>query len=127
MKKGEAGLNRLLGIYKRGAKSRKLDFNLSVSEFKTLTSGRCYFCNALPSMEMVTNKNHKNKISHWGDYTYNGVDRIDNGVGYVDGNCVPCCTICNWAKSGRTAQEFKRYIQGICENAIAGTIPCLQS
>jgi hypothetical protein len=24
-----------------------------------------------------------------------GIDRIDSSKGYVEGNCVPCCTICN--------------------------------
>jgi hypothetical protein len=65
----------------------------------------------------------KSKKSHWGDYTYNGVDRIDNSIGYTKENCVPCCTICNWAKSNRGVDEFKDYIEGICKNAIAGTIP----
>lgn len=27
-----------------------------------------------------------------------GLDRIDNARGYVDGNVLPCCTLCNYVR-----------------------------
>lgn len=120
MKKGETGCNRLFDTYRRHAKSAKRDFLLDLKQFQQLTSSNCYYCNATPSK--IIGNNNSNKISHWGDYVYNGIDRIDNFLGYTINNCVPCCEICNWAKSNRGVDEFKQYINNICKNALAGNI-----
>jgi hypothetical protein len=127
MKKGEAGCNRLFDTYRRHAKSAKRDFLLDLKQFQQLTSSNCYYCNAAPSKIMVTNKNSSNKISTWSNYIYNGIDRIDNFLGYILDNCVPCCEICNWAKSNRGVDEFKQYISNICTNALAGNISFFNS
>lgn len=129
MPKGMAGLNRLLDTYKRGTRraNRYYEFALTLQQFEKLTSGNCYYCNASPSKIMSNNAYLSSKISHWGDYTYNGIDRVDNSIGYTEANCVPCCHICNWAKSNKGADEFKRYIIGIYNNAIAGTLPFLMT
>ncbi|MGH9390493.1 MAG: hypothetical protein ACRD1Z_12820 [Vicinamibacteria bacterium] len=38
-----------------------------------------------------------------------GLDRCDNGVGYVLGNVVPCCVLCNTIKSDKfTRTEMER-------------------
>jgi hypothetical protein len=121
-KKGQAGLNKLFSRYKHGAASNNRSFELSIEKFEYITSSNCYYCNARPSM--INETNTKN-MSHWGDYTYNGIDRFDNDKGYTTENCVPCCRTCNWAKSNQGPEEFQRYIRGIAENAIAGTIPFL--
>jgi hypothetical protein len=125
MPKGQSGLNSLFGRYKRTARTLTREFNLTIEQFAKLTNSNCYYCNAIPSKIVTNNAYLDNKISHWGDYFYNGIDRMNNGVGYIDGNCIPCCDICNWAKSDREFGEFKEYILGICKNAIAGTIPFL--
>lgn len=50
-----------------------------------------------------------------GDYVYNGVDRLDNAVGYLPGNCVPCCKFCNLAKAGGSYEEFVAYLDRVVE------------
>jgi len=35
-----------------------------------------------------------------------GIDRIDNSKGYIEGNMVPCCKICNWMKSDKSSIDF---------------------
>ena len=35
-----------------------------------------------------------------------GIDREDNGLGYVQGNCVPCCTTCNMMKWKLSRSDF---------------------
>ena len=36
----------------------------------------------------------------------NGIDRMDNSVGYVLSNCVPCCEICNYMKQSLDPHTF---------------------
>lgn len=36
----------------------------------------------------------------------NGIDRVDNDIGYLVSNCVPCCTICNMAKHKQSYDTF---------------------
>lgn len=40
--------------------------------------------------------------------TVNGVDRLDSDFGYVAGNCVTACKVCNYAKGIMSADEFIR-------------------
>jgi hypothetical protein len=40
----------------------------------------------------------------------NGIDRIDSKLGYVEGNVVSCCKICNSAKGDLTLAEFENWI-----------------
>lgn len=53
--------------------------------------------------------------NEWGDYVYNGVDRKDNGIGYSNDNCVPCCMICNWAKGKMLLSDYMQYINRLVE------------
>lgn len=117
--KGQTGLNKLFGHHKLCSKQRNLEFNLTLDEFEKITSSNCYYCNSTPSQVCK----HENKITTWGHYKYNGIDRMDNNVGYLLGNTVPCCKICNRAKTDFSFDEFKSYILNICKNAKNHTIP----
>lgn len=44
------------------------------------------------------------------DFRYNGLDRINNSLGYTKQNCVPCCFVCNRAKQSMTYEEFMDWI-----------------
>lgn len=46
-----------------------------------------------------------------GHFYFNGIDRVDNFKGYTLENSVPCCTICNRAKSNMLYDDFMSYIQ----------------
>lgn len=35
-----------------------------------------------------------------------GVDRVDNSLGYITSNMVPCCTTCNFMKGSFSLSEF---------------------
>jgi len=96
---GEAAATELFNNYRFVAKSRNLCFELTKDYFRSLTDSPCDYCGRLPSqVRIVVRKN--------GAHVYNGVDRIDNSVGYAVGNCVPCCKICNWMKGTKTRDEF---------------------
>ena len=93
---GEAAFNSLLLDYKWSAKSRNFPFTLTEAEFRVITKSSCHYCGCEPSQ---VKKKHKSI------YIYNGIDRIDNGIGYVQGNCIPCCMIHNYMKGTLTQKE----------------------
>lgn len=94
---GQAGLNQLLRTYKNNAKKRGLDWRLTREQFKTLTKQSCFYCGGAP--ERVVKPNPKGNDLE-GNYTYNGIDRLDNSKGYTKKNSVPCCYACNRKKGG---------------------------
>jgi hypothetical protein len=96
----ETSFNQLIGIARRSAKLRKLEYSLSREEHVLLVKSNCYYCGALPSNELKTTRTKKLKMK------YSGIDRIDPTKGYVPGNVRPCCVDCNKAKLDRTTEEF---------------------
>jgi hypothetical protein len=106
--KGEVGLLDLYDGYQRHARDAERLFELSVEEFKQLTSSCCYYCGVEPKSVSSTRRKTK-----WGDYYYNGLDRVDNAVGYVAANCLPCCWLCNRAKAGMSFADFTAYLRRV--------------
>lgn len=67
--------------YMRNAKKRKdKEFRLSFDEFTKLVNSACHYC------------------GHKVDNEVNGIDRVDNDLGYIASNCVSCCKKCNRIK-----------------------------
>jgi hypothetical protein len=95
------------------AKRRQLDFKLVVEEFKSIVTLPCHYCGAMPRL-------HNRQGSYQGPFAWNGIDRKDNDIGYVSGNCVPCCSACNSAKSKLSKDEFLDLVRKIfrysCQN-----------
>lgn len=99
LKEGNSTKNAIVYSYKRDAKKRNLEFNLNSSLIDKFFKSNCYYCGALPSKTA--------KYGHLiSSFTYNGIDRIDNNVGYIEENCVPCCIQCNKAKLDMTLDKF---------------------
>jgi hypothetical protein len=67
--------------YKRRAKKKELSFTITETEFTKMVQSPCYLCGKCSSSV------HKN-----------GVDRIDNCMGYTTENTTPCCGECNYMK-----------------------------
>lgn len=102
--RGEASFNSLYKAYQYGAKSRSLNFSLTREEFGRLTKEPCTYCGVNPYKEFTgTNKGSS-------AYLYNGLDRVNNSEGYVVGNVVSCCQICNQAKHSLSIEQFKEWI-----------------
>ncbi len=74
---------------KHGASRRNLEFELTLEQFTELTEQRCYYCNSFTK-----------------DKSHCGIDRMNNKIGYVLENCVPCCPDCNTWKSSGGVDEF---------------------
>jgi hypothetical protein len=93
--------NSVYNEYKRGALRRNIEWALTYQIVNQLISKSCHYCNIPSSLQYITSE---------GIYTYNGIDRVDNNLGYVEGNVVSCCTICNRAKSVLSVEEFREWI-----------------
>lgn len=100
----------LLG-YKDGARTRSLSWNLTDEQFDILTKAFCFYCGAEPSNICKSNHNK-------GNFVYQGIDRIDNSLGYDIKNVVPCCRICNRAKDTMSKDEFYSWISKIYQRGI---------
>lgn len=100
-------VNSLFQSYKRGGISRGYSFLLTYSEFEDLIQKNCYYCGCQP-----INK----KISGNKSIYYNGIDRKNNSLGYVNDNCVTCCGKCNMIKNKYSHDDFLQHIKLIIKN-----------
>lgn len=105
---GEAGFNRLYNSYKHNARIRGHIFELTENDFRELTKMNCFYCGVKPTQISFT-------PTSGSDYIYNGVDRVDNCLGYTADNVVPCCSACNLMKRSWTTEEFLVHIKKIYE------------
>ena len=106
---GVASMKSVIDSYKRNAKKRGIEYNLTEEQFKEITQKDCYYCGAKP------NNVAKRKGCN-GRYIYNGIDRIDNTRGYTADNVTSCCHLCNSAKGKLTMQEFRKLIKKVYNN-----------
>lgn len=83
-------------LYKREAKRRKLDFEITFDEFEKYWQANCYYCD-----DRITTI---------------GLDRIDSDIGYLITNIVPCCGICNKMKFTYSKSELYTQCQKIVKN-----------
>jgi hypothetical protein len=83
------------GNYKRTAELKQLDFELSEEEFNKIVKTECSYCG------MMQEKG------------FNGIDRVNSLVGYIPGNCVSCCAMCNYIKGCIDKYVFLHRIEHI--------------
>jgi hypothetical protein len=100
---GWSSMVQLYNTYHYHARHRHLTFNLTKESFSVLTKQKCDYCGCEP-------KNVNKPKRHYGEYVYNGLDRLDNTKGYEPENVVPACGICNRAKGTMTRSEFINWI-----------------
>jgi hypothetical protein len=84
--------------YKQSAKIRKKEFNLTKLEFLNIINNNCYLCGK-------NNENHNN-----------GIDRINNDIGYEIRNCLSCCGTCNKSKKEYELIKFINKLVNIYKN-----------
>ena len=77
--------------YKGGAVARGLDWEISSEYFATLIAASCEYCGGEGG----------------------GVDRINSGKGYIPGNVVPCCKVCNMMKRDYHVGDFLSHAKRI--------------
>ena len=109
MPSGLAARASLLSRYKRQARYRSILWSLADAVAVGLFSEPCFYCGDLPNMTVGDERCHRFN----GAFTYNGIDRLDPSVGYVDGNVAPCCGECNFMKRSLTKERFFQKIEKI--------------
>lgn len=105
--KCDAGYRSIFVSYKSNAKKRKIDFNIDFDSFLNILKSNCFYCGIEP-----TNIYHK----RFYNVSYNGVDRVDNSIGYELNNVVSCCKMCNIAKNNYTENEFLNWVKRLAKH-----------
>jgi hypothetical protein len=109
------GIRRLYTEIKRDAKRRHYDFNLRPEWLSQTSKQPCHYCGDPP--KNVIRSRAKSGINLV--FIYNGLDRMDNSVGYSEQNCVPCCIICNRAKNSMGYDEFLKWRERLIAHGTA--------
>lgn len=90
------------------------DGSLVFDEFYALSQLNCHYCNIEPS---TINDSPPDDASQYFinncKFTYNGLDRVNNGLPHDTTNCVPCCKECNLSKRNMHIDDFYRMIFNI--------------
>ncbi len=72
------------------ANKRNKEHFLTKDEYDSLKNSKCYICKEQNS---------------------NGIDRVDNNIGYILDNCKGCCSTCNYMKKDLDLQKFKDHLE----------------
>lgn len=106
----EPVMKSLFAGYKR---DRGYPFELTFDQFKSLIKQNCHYCGSVPKNVKTDRRISGEKI-----LIYNGIDRVNNDVGYLIDNVVPCCRSCNIAKHTYSVEFFKELITNIYHNFV---------
>jgi len=106
-----AAKNALFLTSRANASHRGYDFSLTFEQYSEILTQPCFYCK-----NPHGNKNTRNNKTEDVYFYYNGVDRINNDVGYIVGNVRPACGNCNRAKSDEAMQVFSERIGRIIKN-----------
>lgn len=109
--KGIMPAKQIFNSYKRNANKYNRVFELTFEEFLIITSKNCFYCGRAPIASFQPKDS-------WAPYVYNGIDRVDNSIGYIKSNVVPCCKNCNVAKAQMTQEEFFNLVEMIFKNTL---------
>lgn len=89
-------------------RNKKLNVNtettLSIENVKNLIFSNCHYCGSSPD-----------QTYSWYKIKFNGLDRVNNRIGYEIENCVPCCITCNFAKKDLSYSTFINWLDRIVE------------
>jgi len=107
----------LLNRYVYSTKRSNVPFELTDEQFFDLTQEDCFYCGKAPA-------------NGWNNYekdpfVWNGIDRVDNTLGYAINNCVSCCSLCNRMKGTLSWTEFIEHTKAVVSHLntrIEGTL-----
>ena len=108
LEEGRAVRNSVLSRYMINARKHDREWALTGNQFDTLIARPCHYCG-------IEHGNLRKSYNSSGDLFYNGLDRKDSDQGYTLENVVPCCAICNRAKSDTPYADFLVWIQRLVD------------
>ena len=85
--------------YFKRANNKNIEFNITEEQYNKLIILNCYICGKSSDMSNI-----------------NGIDRINNDIGYIKENVAPCCSECNYMKKNYTLKDFFEKIIKIYHN-----------
>lgn len=91
-----SAVDRRIGDSKGGASRRGLEWNLSQTEARNLVIGPCHYCGLSSN--------------------------VDNNRGYLSGNCVSCCAMCNKGKSAYVVEKFLDWVERVYRHQEKATL-----
>lgn len=98
--------------YAHGAIYRNYEWKLTPEQFEEIVTKNCTYCQAPPREY----KRAKRKGKGAGFRAVcNGIDRINNQLGYTLDNCTACCPTCNRMKGTMDIVEFAKQISRMHE------------
>lgn len=101
-----ASINRVYYRYKR------CGLNFDKEHFTMLIKSDCHYCGISPVVrDCPTYEKQFSKSK----FCFNGIDRVDNQIGYEKSNCVACCPTCNKAKHAMKVVDFLNWIKKVYE------------
>jgi hypothetical protein len=108
---GIRALRVTISRYRHRARKENRLWALSDAECYELMQQPCHYCGRPP--EQVCHPEGADPVR------YTGLDRVDNGLGYVPGNVVPCCGWCNWVKRDLSRAEFTATVKVLYHHMVA--------
>lgn len=90
-------INTMINVRKNKAKKRNLNWELSATEVAEFFLSNCFYCGKKSLPPNIIN----------------GIDRVNNSIGYIYTNCVACCKYCNAGKYNRTLYSFIEWIKNL--------------
>jgi len=111
--KGSSVFKKTYHVLKRVSKTHKELLELNFEEWLILIKEDCYYCGLPPYNEhfAYSKKRYSKGVKNDNSEIFNGVDRIDSSKGYIKGNIVSCCNMCNRMKSDFNQSEFLKQIK----------------
>lgn len=106
---------KLYGTYLRQAAKRGLNFSLTHTDFYSYLSLACHYCGCSPANTIVAKSRTGRSVR---TFEYNGLDRINSSEGYSLSNVVPCCGVCNLAKSNLTLDQWEAWVRRVYTHMI---------
>ncbi len=103
-------INQIVLQAKRHARDRGIEWKIGNEMVGKIIRMPCAYCGDLGG-NLKTNKANPS------GFRYNGLDRINNNLGYLENNVAPCCRKCNNAKSNMSLREFREWALRLCAMA----------
>jgi hypothetical protein len=103
-------LNKIFHVQRCDAnpKHRNIYWDLTFEQWSNLVQQKCHVCGADPVL-----REGKVHMIIGTRVPINGLDRIDNSLGYTLSNVRPCCSTCNYMKHKLSDEKFMQHIEKI--------------
>jgi 5-methylcytosine-specific restriction endonuclease McrA len=91
--------------------------DITFEKFLEMSQMNCHYCGSAPAH--TVNKCPKNRPRYdQYQFTYNGLDRVDNSLSHTLANCVTCCFTCNVAKHNMSKQQFFDWLERVYKHSL---------